>query len=71
MNNFQLIECFVINGLRITEYVTRFNVRRFDIQPWKGEREFRLPFENEDGTWEVKTFPIEIYARPSGLMGVE
>lgn len=58
---FQLHEVYVINNLRITEYTTRFNQRRFDIQPWKGERELRISMEVEIGKFEVKTYPIELY----------
>lgn len=63
MNSFQLLEVYVMNGFRITEYVTRHGVRRYDMQPWRGEKELKLPVENADGTWEVKVYPIEIYAR--------
>lgn len=62
---FEMREVYVMNGLRITEYVTRFGVERFDIQPWRGEKELRFPVETEDGSWEVRTYPIEIWAAPS------
>lgn len=70
MNSFQMLDCFTINGHRIIEYVTRHGVRRFDTQPWKGESTVRIPFENENGTWEVKEYQVEIWAAPSRVNAV-
>ena len=56
---FPLHDIFISNGYRIIEYTTRFNQRRFDIQPYRGEKTVRIPFENQDGSWEVKEFPIQ------------
>lgn len=56
---FELHELYVFNGLRVTEYTTRYGVRRFDIQPWKGERELKLPIEVSDGIWETRVYEIQ------------
>jgi hypothetical protein len=55
---FQIHELYVINNLRVCEYTTRYGQRRFDIQPWKGEKELKFPVENEDGSWKVNTYEI-------------
>lgn len=60
---FKLLELYVINNYRITEYVTHFGQRRFDIQPWRGEKELKMPVENSDGTWEAKIYPIQLFER--------
>lgn len=56
---FQMLELYVVDNLLISEYVTRFGVHRFDIRPWKGEKELKLPVEKEDGTWEARVYEIQ------------
>lgn len=63
---FQLHELYVIDNLRITEYTTRYGLRRFDIQPWRGELFVRVPVENSDGTWIIKEYDIQFWRRPQG-----
>lgn len=61
-NEFQIHDLYVYQGLRIIEYTTTHGIRRFDIQPWKGERTLRIPIENSPGNWQMKEYPIEFYA---------
>lgn len=56
---FEIHELYVVHGLRVCEYTTRYGVRRFDIQPWRGERELKLPVEVADGIWETRTYEIQ------------